>query len=231
MSSTTTTSAPRSEPTPYGQLARDHLPHSDPIFGFSTHHCSDIASCFQNLRYLSEKVNSWTGSPPTAELMSFSEIRTDTAQRLLSLANTKPTSEMTALDYNVEACRLAALIYIRLALQKDHPLCATVRILKHRLMLLIKQGEAQCIIGIGSGQQPTSITWALFVSGITSINKEEQEWFAQRLAKGARASGVETWAQMEDCLKQICWLDKLITLACRNLWGRIQAINAEYEGA
>ncbi len=224
---------PRYEPTPCCHLVRGTLPYSDPIFselGLSTEFCGEIATCFQNMRHLTEMISSWNDARTAVDMLSFSEIRADTVHRLLSVANTKPALEMTNLDYQVELCRLAALIYIRVALH-DKPYYPRVRILKDQLMHLIKRGEANCIIGVGARRQPTSVTWALFVSGIVSLSKEEEEWFAQRLAKGIRASGIETWPEIEDRLRQICWLDKLNTPTCRSLWNRIMVIHAEYWAA
>ena len=227
-------SAPKYEPTPYCLLIRGSLPYSDPVFpelGLSTESCGEIATSFQNMRYLSQTINSWNSSRATFETMSFTETRTDIVQRLLSVANTKPASEMSNVDYHVEICRLTALIYIKIALHVDTPLCATIRRLRLQLMHLIKQGEANGTIGVGARQQPSSITWAFFVAGSFSFSKEEQEWFAQRLAKGVRASGVETWPEMENRLRQICWLDKLNTSTCRSLWARIMVIDAEHWAA
>ena len=94
-------------------------------------------------------------------------------------------------------------------------------------MRLIKQAEVNGTVGVGARRAPVSISWALFVVGSLSRDQKEQEWFAQRLAKGIRASSVETWSEMEGHLRQICWLDKLNSSTCRDLWGRIMAINAE----
>lgn len=234
LSSAMMASALRYEPTPFGLLIRGSLPYSDLIFrelGLSTELCNEIATSFQDMRYLTQTLNSWDKSKTTLETMSFTNIRTNAVHRLLSCASQKPASEMTNLDYHVETCRLAALIYIKVALHTYSPLCGTIQILKSQLMNLIIQGEANCTIGVGARQQPRSITWTLFVGGMISINKEEEEWFAQRLAKGIRASGVETWLEMNDLLGQICWLDALNTTTCRNLWRRIKSIHAEYWAA
>lgn len=167
----------------------------------------------------------------TLEIMAFSKMRTAIVYRLLSFANQKPSSEMTNIDYYVEVYRLAALIYVKVVLHMFTPLCAPIRSLKLQLMTLVKQGEADCTIGVGARVQPSSITWALWVGGTISCTKEEEEWFAQRLAKGIRASGVETWAEMQDRLVPICWHHKLNTPTCRSLWGRVEAIHAEYWAA
>lgn len=227
-------SAPRYEPGAYCLLVRGDLPYSDPIFsslGISPDFCWQIATSFQNMRYLTQTLDNWNGSQTTLENLSFTKTRTYISQRLLSLANHKQALEMTNLDYTVEICRLAALIYIKVALDTDNALCATVRSLSSQFMQLIRQGEANGTIGVGARKQPVSGTWALFVVGSLTINKEEQEWFAQRLAKGIRASGVETWPEMERRLRQTCWLDKLNTSTCRSLWGRIMVIHAEYWSA
>ena len=222
---------PRFEPGPLSLLIDGSLPHYDPIFpelGLSIELCGEIASCLQDIRRLTQIINSWDKSRTTLDTMSFSRIRMDIFHRLLSFANQKPGLQMTDLDYDVETCRLAALIYIKVALHTYSPLCVPICTLKNQLMNLIEQGEASCIIGVGARQQPHSTTWALFVGGIVSRNKTQEEWFARRLAKGIRASGVETWAEMEARLRQICWLESLNTGTCRSLWRRVESIHADY---
>lgn len=108
------------------------------------------------------------------------------------------------------------------------PLCAIVRSLKAQLVALIEQGEANGTIGLGARPQPGSITWALLVGGAVSLNRGEEEWFARRLARGIRASGVEGWAEMEEHLGQMCWLDGLNAPTCQRLWRRVGAMRAEY---
>ena len=234
-------SAPRCEPTPYCLLIQGSVPYSDPIFsgiGLSTDFCREVAASFQKMRHLTQMLETRNNFQTNLKTMSFSETRMDTAQRLLSVANTKPTLEMSNLDYQVEICRLAALIYIKVALHTDAPLCSAIRPLRSQLMNLIKQGEVDGTIGVingtigvGARQQPVSITWALFVVGSLTFNREEQEWFAQRLGKGIRGSGVDTWSEMEYRLRQICWLDKLNTATCRGLWSRIMVIHEEDRAA
>ena len=227
-------SSPGYEQTPYCLLIQGNLPHSDPVFperGLSTEFCVEIATCFEKMRHLSRMVDHRAGNQDTIDIMAFNKTRTAIVHRLFSIANQKPANEMTNIDYNAELCRLAALIYIKVALHMYTPLCAIIRTLKSQLMDLVKQGEANCTIGAGARPQLYSVTWAFFVGGTLSLKKEEEEWFAQRLAKGIRATRVKTWAEMEDRLRQICWLDKLNTPTCRSLWDRIQAIIAEYRAA
>ena len=234
LSSATLAAAPRVEQTPCCRLIRGSLPHNNPIFhdiGLSTELGGGIASSFQNMRYLSQRLNDWALSPTNLEMMSFTEMRTAIVYRLLSFANQKPASEMTSVDYHIEICRLAALIYIKIALHMYMPLCALTQGLKKKLINLINQGEANGTIVFGCRPQPFSVTWALFIGGILSLNKEEEEWFAQRLARGTRASGVEAWEKMEARLKTICWQNKLNTPTCMSLWRRIEDIHAEYWAA
>ena len=215
------------ERIPYRHPIQSDLAFSDPIFSgmeLSSGFCGDIAACFHNLRHLNDIINGWDETQPMVELVSFSEIRADTVHRLQSVANTKPASDMTNLDYQVEICRLAALIYIRVVFQLDSPLCSRTRILKDQAIRLIKQGEADGRIDAGARQQPTSVTWALFLCGVVCLNSEEQECFAQVLGKGIRSSGIETWLEMEHCLREICWLGKLQTSRCWSLWSRMMII-------
>ena len=207
------------------------MPYDDPIFsglGFSTDFCREVATSFQSMRYLTEILNNGTDIQTTSEITPFSETRIDTVYRLLSVANTKPPLEMSNLDYQIEICRLAALTYIKAALHPSIPLCATICNLRSQLIKLIKQGERNGTVGVGARRSPISISWALFVVGSLTFDRGEKEWFAQRLAKGIRASSVETWSEMERHLRQICWLDKLNTSTCRDLWSRVMVINAEY---
>ena len=223
-------SAPGHELTSHCHLIEGNLSYSDPIFSgmeLWTESCGDIAACFKNLRLLNDTIDRWDKSQPTVELVSFSEIRVDTVHRLQSVANSKPASEMTSLDYQVEICRLAALIYIRLVFQLDSPLCSRIRILKDQAINLIKQGEVNGRIGAFAQQQPTLVIWALFLCGVVSLNNEEQEYFAQPLAKGIRPSGIETWLEMEHRLRQICWLAKLQTPRCWGLWSRIMVLHGQ----
>ena len=208
------------------------MPYDDPIFsglGFSTDFCREVATSFQSMRYLTQAVNNGTDFQTASEITAFNETRIDTVHRLQSVANTKPPLEMTNLDYQVEICRLAALTYIKAAIHPSLPLCATICNLRYQLKKLIKQGEVNGTVGVGARRAPISTSWALFVVGSLSLDREEQEWFARRLAKGIRASSVETWSEMEGQLRQICWLDKLSTSACRDLWSKILVINEEYK--
>ena len=234
LSSATLAAAPRVERTPCCRLIRGSLPHNNPVFqdiGLSTELAGGIATSFQNMRYLSQRLNDWASTPTTLEMMSFTELRTAIVYRLLSLKNQKPASEMTSVDYHIELCRLAALIYIKIALHMYMPLCAMSQGLKKQLINLVTQGETNGAIVFGCRTQPCSVTWAFFVGGIISLNKEEEEWFAQRLARGTRASGVEAWTEMEARLRTICWQDKLNTPTCMSLWRRVEDIHAEYWAA
>ena len=225
-------SDPQYASTPYCLLIQGNVPYDEPIFsglGFSADFCRQVATSFQSMRYLTQTLNNGTDFQTTSGTTSFNETRIDTVHRLLSVANPKPPLEMSNLDYQVEICRLGALTYIKAVLSPSTHLCATICNLRSQLMSLIKQGEASGTVGVGARRSPISISWALFVVGSLSLDTKEQEWFAQRLAKGIRASSVKTWSEMEGHLRQICWLDKLNTSTCRNLWNRILVINAEYQ--
>ena len=154
--------APRYKQMPCCLLIRGSLPCSDPIFpelDLSTELCGEITASFQSMRDLTQISNSGDQFKTILDRISFAKMRTNTVHRLLSVANQKPASEMANLDYHIETCRLAALIYIKLALHMYAPLCAITRGLKTQLMNLIEQGEANCTIGLGARQQPGSIRW------------------------------------------------------------------------
>lgn len=231
LSSAVMDSAPRYKQAPCCLLIRGSLPYSNTIFpelGLSTELCGEITTSFQNMRDLTETSNRGEKSKTPLNMVSFTKMRTDIVHGLLSIANQKPASEMTNLDYHIETCRLAALIYIKSALHRYSPLCATTRGLKAQLMDLINQGEANGTMGFGARPQPDSIRWALFIGSILSLNEEEEEWFALRLARGINMSGLDTWAEMEKHLEEICWRDKLNTPRCRSVWRRVERIHSEY---
>ncbi|CAD6580673.1 MAG: hypothetical protein ASARMPRED_000295 [Alectoria sarmentosa] len=231
LSSEMIVSAPLDGKRPCCPVFRRSLPYSNPIFpelGLSTELCGEIATSFQDMQYLTQTNKIGEKSRGAFDMLSFCKLRTDVVHRLLSFSNQKLASEMTNLDYDIEICRLAALIYVKVALHMYAPLSAMTQNLKAQLMHLITQGEANSTIDLATRQRPNSITWALFIGGIHSLNNKEEEWFALRLARGFRVSGVETWTEMEERLGQICWLDELNTPTCRSLWRKVEGIQAEY---
>ena len=63
------------------------------------------------------------------------------------------------------------------------------------------------------------------MGGILSLNRTEEDFFAERIAKSTEAwhgEGMNSWADMEMWLKDIAWVDSLRTPECVSLWNRAQ---------
>lgn len=185
---------PNYELTPFCSLSRGTLPFISPIFsdlGLPSRICTELATIFHNMRYVTRSLSKFCTSQ---DLQSLNKMRTAIEQRLLSLAHfaSKPTSEMTTLDYQLEICRLAALIYIGYALQPFLPSTRTsnstlLQVLKSELVALLEQHDKPTKNGHA---QPSSVAWSLFISGILALDEDEEVWFAWQIAKGAREAGI-----------------------------------------
>ena len=67
--------------------------------------------------------------------------------------------------------------------------------------------------------------WALFGTGLLTVEDEEEEWFAERITSRVRATGIVSWKDMGRALRRICWMTELETEKCRGLWRRVEVIN------
>ena len=151
--------------------------------------------------------------------------------RLRSLETQRRPSGLTSLDYLLEICRLAAVIYTKQALKTDYQSRYDTQGLKARVVTLVSELERRkCSVkpdkpDVGSKE----LIWALFRTGLLTVEDEEEEWFAERIASRVRAAGIVTWKDMEGDLRKICWMTELKTNKCRSLWRRVERINEAYE--
>ena len=213
------------------------LPTSEaPDLGIVHEACRSLSLCFRDMRYLTRELivqnrcDATLGPRPKLDNSSFFSMRKALDHRLLSLKLSKPTSKMTVADCQIETCRIAALIYGRLALPLSMRNDALVRSLKMQATNLLHRWEGLPPVEAPE-RQPNVLVWALFMVGILSSNVEEEHQIARRIAARALIANIETWIRMEYLLQEVCWMDKLKTDTCKRLWRRVESVNAGYWAA
>ena len=134
---------------------------------------------------------------------------------------------MTDLGYLFEICRLAALIYVPCVLYLWVPAPSMMSKLKMDMLAAFRAKQKICNDKI-TNSQSVILMWALFIGGLVSENVDEDHWFAQRIARFARDTGIVTWAQMEDRLLDIGWIKSLQTPTSKKLWMTIETLNSHF---
>ena len=198
-----------------------------PDLGDTDELCQEMTTNLENMSYLTNCLNNWEFSSTFTDMMTFGRMRSTLEYRLCVLQIRKPPPDMTALDYQLEACRLAALIFLQLVYHNFKPFCSTLRTSKEQLMELVTEGEERGFGPMDLQLPRGSLRWALFMGGLLSLNAEEETWFAVRIAtsmKMLHGQSRKTWADMEEYLKAVSWSDRLKTPECMSLWDRIQTI-------
>lgn len=159
-------------------------------------------------------------------------LQTTIESRLRSLEVLRRPSGLTSLDYLLEICRLAAVIYTKQALKTDYHSRYHTQGLKARIVTLVNEMERRkrSVKTDKPKPEPGSreLIWALFRTGLLTVEDEEEKWFAERIASRVRAAGMVTWKDMEGGLRRICWMTELETEKCRSLWRRVERINEVY---
>lgn len=183
-----------------------------------------LAAIFRDMQYVTKVSTVPCRTFTEMDYMRFCKMRAQLQHRLLYLRLDKAASEMNDLDFHLDICRIAALIYIPRALGGFMPPVTVLQSLKLQLMTAFKEKEKNQI-GDTEGRQPGMLVWALFMGGILLLDQGEEEWFAQRIAQRIQNTGIASWAQMESYLKKVCWRDWLHTPSCKKLWSRIESIN------
>ena len=191
------------------------------------------ATC--EIRHLTSAVTR-TGQSVDTEVVD--TLKGTSEDRLLALANLKQPSQMTNLDFNLELCRLAALIYIKHALRTDRLFRPDTQDLKDRIMMLVQEMEGRrCEVNRERPQHGSHVQiWALFRTGLLAVDDKEEEWFADRVARRMRGAGMVVWKDLDVGLRRVCWIDEIYisgnsgirTERCESLWRRVERINERY---
>ena len=124
--------------------------------------------------------------------------------------------------YVFEAQRLAGLIYLNLVLRGCSPAGALLRALKAKLVSIIDFTKSLAYTEC----RPRMVVWIYFIGGFLSLGDQEEKWFAEKIAKTMRDAKIQTWAQVEQALRDVLWVDTLRTKTCKYLWQQVEKIQA-----
>ncbi|KAG6988597.1 hypothetical protein G7Y79_00070g096960 [Physcia stellaris] len=100
-----------------------------------------LAAIFRDMQYVTKLSTVPSGTFSEMDYMRSCKIRAQLQHRLLSLRLDKAASEMNDLDFHLDICRIAALIYIPRALGAFMPPITVLQSLKLQLMTAFKEKE------------------------------------------------------------------------------------------
>lgn len=204
------------------------IPASSPIcpeLGTSTGFCAEMINSFNDMRQLTHLVSSFDHSATLIELMSPESVRSSIPHRLLSLQIRKPKQRMQYLDYLLEACRIAALIFLKRVFHSYWPRCKVIMQLRGQLKELLLEKEGRIIQEVHPQPQQVYYTWALLIGGIHSLNDEDTAFFAKRIAISTRvwqAKGFGGWPEILSRIKRVSWANALQSPECDLLGEQVE---------
>lgn len=170
---------------------------------------------FNDMRHLTDQLTNFDHSITLIELMSLDNARSSIEHRLLSLELRKP--KMQDLDYLLETCRIAALLFLNRAFHGYWPCCPIITQLKRQLKEFLLARESQIIHEVHSQVHRGYYTWVLFIGGIHSQKDEDIAFFAKRIALAIQAWKVEDsggWPEILSRIKRVAWTNALQSTAC-----------------
>ena len=191
--------------------------------GEAYHPCVEMTKIFENIRYLTHCLND-QGNLSTRDV-NFSAMSSALVRHLLRLKTRKTAAGMTLMDYQLEAVRLGALMYLDSLCVDRHPLSWVTESSKSQLISVISEGESQGLGDVELHLRRGLLTWALWIGGLLSLNEEEETFFAKRVAISIKAwhrEEMATWKRFEAYLRRVSWSDNLKTSRCMSLWDRVQ---------
>lgn len=221
MLSSATLSAPSHFPRPhYDLIIQCQIPLSTTIcdqLGNSFEVCAETTNSYNDMRHLTDLL--CTLNPPIShmERMHVDSVRNGLKHRFLSLNIRKPKGQMQALDYLLEACRIAALIFLNRAFHASWPSCPIIRQLKCQLKELLLEKESYLTEDIPPQEHSGYYTWALFMGGVHSQKDEDLAFFAERIATSTQvwqAKGFTSWPEILHLLKRVGWINDLQSPEC-----------------
>ena len=182
----------------------------------------------RDVRHITGALIAWNRSSSMNDLMSFYDRRSALEFTLTSLLIRKPKENMRQIDCVLEAYRIAALIYVEYVMYNAAAICPVIQKLKAQLFYLTLEANDK-LVDNENRLQHGSVVWILIMGGITYLNNDEKEYFAQAIARSTRGwwnlPGAKTWEVMEACLKEIAWVRKLRTGECVSLWRRVEVLS------
>ena len=213
---------------PVSLITQGEIPASSPIYpelGTSTELYPEMINEFNDLRQLSDLVTSFDHSATLVELLSFDSARSVIEYRLLSLEIRKPKERMQDLDYLLEACRIAALIFLSRAFHGYWKRCPVIGKLRRQLKDLLLERESRTIQEVHPQLQRVYFIWALLMGGIHSLSDEDRSFFAKRIAVSTRVwqvKGFGGWPEILSRIKRVSWVNTLQSPECDLLGKQVQ---------
>ena len=209
-------------------LPNSELAQSNPDFDNTTGLCNVMTAILRDIRHITGALVAWNRSSSMNDLMSFYDRRSALEFSLTSLLIRKPKESMRQIDYVLEAYRISALIYVKYVMYNSVAFCPIVQKLKAMLINLTLEADDE-LVDNEDRLQDGSVVWILIIGGITYLNNDEKEHFAQAVARSTRGwwslPGAKTWEVMEACLKEIAWVRMLRTRQCASLWRRVEVLS------
>ena len=187
-----------------------------------------MTAILRDIHYLGDSLIAWNQSSSMNDLISFYDQRSALEFSLTSLSIRKSKEYMREIDYVLESCRIAALIYVKYVLYNAAPRCPILQKLKTQLMNVTLEADDK-LVDNENRLQHGSVIWILIMGGILYRDNHEKEYFAQAIARTIRGwsslPGAKTWEVIEAYLKKIAWVDRLRTSECALLWSRVEALS------
>jgi hypothetical protein len=140
--------------------------------------------------------------------------------RLLSCRSTKIPS--TQSEIIGDACRIGALIYLRLICWNfpsfGQPYRILLEKLKTHLTRLYKNLERLPIALV------ELLLWLAFMGGLLEINAQARMWFVSKLDQASLALGLESWGDGKTALEKFWWVGRIHDSPSTSLWTQVMMI-------
>lgn len=140
--------------------------------------------------------------------------------RLLSCRSTKIPS--TQSEIIGDACRIGALIYLRLICWNfpsfGQPYRILLEKLKTHLTRLYKNLERLPIALV------ELLLWLTFMGSLLEINAQARMWFISKLDQASSALGLESWDDVKSALEKFWWVGPIHDSPSTSLWTQVMMI-------
>ncbi|CAD6577550.1 MAG: hypothetical protein ASARMPRED_008317 [Alectoria sarmentosa] len=228
VSSALMSTPPRFPRRPNRLIIQGEIPSPNPIcpeLGASTELCATIIKIFNDMRHVTDLLNSFDDSVTLVEPMSYNDVRSGIKHCLLSLEIRKPKQQMQDLDYRLEACRVGALIFLNRPFDGNWPHCLLIRHLRCQLKELLLEKESRIFHQVHPQVHTGYYIWGLFIGGIHSRRDEDIEFFAKRIATSTQVwqvQGLGGWPEILSRIKTVAWIDALQNAECEVLGKQVE---------
>ena len=140
--------------------------------------------------------------------------------RLLSCRSTMIPS--TKPEIIGDACRIGALIYLRLICWSfpsfGQPYRILLEKLKTHLTRLYKNLERLPIALV------EQLLWLTFMGGLLEINTQARMWFVSKLDQASSTLGLENWGDVKNALEKFWWVGRIHDSPSTSLWTQVMMI-------